>query len=95
MHSDFIKKSISYNLLFLDNTISNKKTLDLKSFSGISNSGFTYNILDYNLLTDDNMDNLINSFIVNTNNLDSFNFYNNLYPIDQLDILDINLKYIN
>lgn len=95
LHSDFIKKSMSYNLLFLDNTISSKKTLDLKSFSGISNSGFTYSILDYNLLTDDNIDNLINSFIVNTNNLDSFNFYNNLYPIDQLDILDINLKYIN
>ena len=95
LYSDFIKKSMSYNLLFLDNTISSKKTLDLKSFSGISNSGFTYNILDYNLLTDDNIDNLINSFIVNTNNLDSFNFYNNVYPIDQLDILDINLKYIN
>ena len=95
LHSDFIKKSISYNLLFLDNTIGSKKTLDLNSFSGISNSGFTYNVLDYNLLTDDNIDNLINSFIVNTNNLDSFNFYHNVYPVNRFDILDINLKYIN
>ena len=58
-----------------------------------TNNNFSYNASDYNLLSDDNVDNLINSFIVANVESDLFLFYSNITNPEPKDEIDFILSY--
>jgi hypothetical protein len=75
---EIAKISLTYNLHFFDNSIKfNYESQQSKDFA-INNSNFNYNINDYNLLCDENLDKLINLFANNNFNSQNFYFYSNL-----------------
>jgi hypothetical protein len=93
IYSEFIKKSLTYNLLFLHNTVDNNYSNKRTNLMKLTTNNFSYNMSDYNLLSDDNVDTLVNSFIICNVESDLFNFYSNLYSRDYEDNINFNLSY--
>lgn len=93
IYLDAIKKSLVYNLLFLNNTMTTNSLNKKKNLLNFTNNNFSYNASDYNLLSDDNVDNLINSFIVGNVESDLFIFYPNIQNFESKDDVDFTLSY--
>ena len=93
IYSEFIKKSLTYNLLFLHNTVGNNYLNKRTNLTKLTTNNFSYNMSDYSLLSDDNVDTLVNSFIICNVESDLFNFYSNLYSRDYEDNINFNLSY--
>lgn len=93
IYLDSIKKSLVYNLLFLHNTAPTNSLNKNNNLSNFTNNNFSYNASDYNLLSDDNVDNLINSFIVGNVESDLLIFYSNITNPKSKDEIDFILSY--
>jgi len=90
-----IKKSLPYNLMTLDNSI---KPLNINynhSNNFKNNSNYIYNIYDSNLLSDENIDILVNLFINSNTKTEEFNFYSNInsYDVSKYSGESFNLTY--
>lgn len=81
-----------HNLIFLDNTLANKSRLIQPIHVNLNNSNFSYNIYDYNLLTDDNLESIINSFYITNYDVNSSIFNSNLFD-DNKEQYEFTLKY--
>lgn len=93
IYTESIKKSLTHNLLFLHNTTINNYSNKQTILSKFTSNNFSYNMSDYNLLSDDNVDNLINSFIICNVESDLFKFYSNIYSPDYIDDIDFDLSF--
>ena len=60
-----------------------------------NNSNYVYNVYDSNLLSDENIDSLINLFINSNTKTEQFNFYSNInrYGVSQDEVESFNLTY--
>lgn len=91
--SNLTNRSITHNLIFLDNALTSKSKLIYPNHLNLNNSNFSYNVYDYNLLTDDNLENAINSFCITNNNTNS-SIFNSSLSINNKDDFTFSLRYI-
>ena len=89
---ELTKSSLPYNLLLLDNSIKYSDNTIRSNNNQTSGLNFVYNVHDYNLLTDENLDNLVNLFVNSSLDNDTFYFYSNL---DSFAYSDVNLDYLS
>jgi hypothetical protein len=90
--SNLTNKSMLHNLIFLDNTLVNKSRFIHPNYVNLNNSNFSYNVYDYNLLTDDNLESIINSFYITNYDINSSVFNSNLFD-DNKGQYEFTLKY--
>jgi len=90
--SNLTNKSMLHNLIFLDNTLVNKSRFIHPNYVNLNNSNFSYNVYDYNLLTDDNLESIINSFHITNYDINSSVFNSNLFD-DNKEQYEFTLKY--
>ena len=76
----------------MDNSIKYSDNTIRSNNNQTSGLNFIYNVHDYNLLTDENLDNLVNLFVNSSLDNDTFYFYSNL---DSFAYSDVNLDYLS
>lgn len=92
---EFIKKSLPYNIMMLDNSIKFSYLPLINKSKNVNSSNFMYNLHDNNLLTDENIDNLINLFINSSTDVEKFYFYSNINITNDTkdELYSFDLKY--
>jgi hypothetical protein len=85
--NEFIKKSLPYNIIFLDNVTRFENVIYSYKNNNVNKSNFTYSVYDTNLLSDTGLDIIINLAICSNSNVEKLYFYSNIdfslsdYPI--------------
>jgi len=85
--NEFIKKSLPYNIMFLDNVTKFENVIHNYKNNSINNANFTYSGYDTNLLSDTGLDVIINLALCSNSNVEKLSFYSNIdfsfgnYPI--------------
>lgn len=92
---NFAANSLPYNILFLDNTNFYPYEDFIKNKGNLHKNSSISNLSDYNLLSGDNLDILVNSFIPNEDELSTAYFYFNLDDENyDEEIVDFDLVFI-
>ena len=92
MQTEYLSKSLPHNLLFLNNTQPHVHTNSISRVVYLDNINSVSNSLNYNLLSDSNIDILVSSFIHSNIEFHMCHFYSNLCESANNDT-DFNLTY--